>query len=363
MLTLPEQEALLLGCHILGTGGGGSLERGVALVRANAAAGRELHLASLDEVPDEALVAVPYGVGSLTPAQREQTTDPEALAPVKAFRLLQRYLGESFFGVLSTELGGGNTATALVTASVMGLPLVDADPAGRSVPEVFQTTFYLAGVGIAPMALVTPQGDEIVIARVADDFRAEALARHIAIASGSTAGVADHPLRGWELRTSVIKGAISHALVLGQAVARARTEGADAVAAATHVGKGYRLFDGVVAADAAWAEAAGFTVGGVDLDGRGPWSGKRMRIEFKNENMTAAIDGTIVATIPDLICILEAADGQPVTNPRIPAGLAVSVAGFPAPAEWRTPRGIESFGPPYLGLDIPYVPLEQLHRA
>lgn len=370
-LTLQEQEDLLIGCAILGTGGGGSLERGLALVRANAAAGRVLNLVSLDEVPDDAIVAVPYGVGSLTPAQRTQSTDPNRLEPTLALSALQRHLGEKFYGAMSTELGGGNAAVALVAASTLGIPLVDADPAGRSVPEVFHTTFYVYGVPIAPMALVTSYGDEVIINKVADDFRAEALARHVAIASGSNAGVADHPTRGRDLKRSVIKGAISRALAIGQAVRRARQAPADGAAddapdpveAARAAGDGFVLFRGRVAADASWAEERGFTVGSVDIDGSGPYAERRMRIEFKNENMTAAVDGTIVATIPDLICILRTADAEPVINPRIPAGLEVTVLGFAAPAAWRTPRGLECFGPQYLGMKLPYEPIEKRFGA
>jgi hypothetical protein len=33
--------------------------------------------------------------------------------------------------------------------------------------------------------------------------------------------------------------------------------------------------------------------------------------------------------------------------------------GFPAPAIWRTPAGLEVFGPAHFGFNIPYVPIEQ----
>ncbi len=40
-------------------------------------------------------------------------------------------------------------------------------------------------------------------------------------------------------------------------------------------------------------------------------------------------------------------------------GMRVSVIGLPAPGEWRTPRGLEAFGPAYIGYDGEYVPIEQ----
>ncbi|MEW5936003.1 MAG: DUF917 domain-containing protein, partial [Bacillota bacterium] len=51
-----------------------------------------------------------------------------------------------------------------------------------------------------------------------------------------------------------------------------------------------------------------------------------------------------------------------VLNPAIPAGLEVAVVVFPAPGKWRTARGLEVFGPRYLGLDEEYVPVEERCR-
>lgn len=58
---------ILYGCAVLGTGGGGSLQDGLAMMEEDFAAGKELLLADLSEIPDDAYVATPYGCGAPLP--------------------------------------------------------------------------------------------------------------------------------------------------------------------------------------------------------------------------------------------------------------------------------------------------------
>ena len=42
------------------------------------------------------------------------------------------------------------------------------------------------------------------------------------------------------------------------------------------------------------------------LEGMGEYKGKEAYVEFQNENLLACVDGEILATVPDLICIVDA---------------------------------------------------------
>ena len=57
-------------------------------------------------------------------------------AAVLAFKKLEKYMEKNFFAVSSTELGGENTAEALHIAAQLNNPLVNGDPADRSIPEL-----------------------------------------------------------------------------------------------------------------------------------------------------------------------------------------------------------------------------------
>ena len=80
-------------------------------------------------------------------------------------------------------------------------------------------------------------------------------------------------------------------------------------------------------------------------------------IELKNENLMAWRDGAVDVTTPDLVCVLDTATAQPLTNPLAEPGMALQVVGVPAPDVWRSERGLAVFGPRSFGFDVDYRPL------
>jgi len=365
MQTLDRQqlEDLIRGCAILGTGGGGSPTRGLRLIQSDLAAGKQFRLAGLEEVPDDALVASPYMCGSVSPEEvgKSASQDDEEMECLDAFKALEADLGRDFFAAVATEIGGGNTAVALCVAARKGIPIVDADPAGRSVPELQHTTFYIKGVPIAPLAVATAAGDVLIVKEVSDDFRAEALVRAVAVVSNNRAGVTDHPMEGRGLQGSVVPGTLSKALSIGEAVRKACLSGTDPVQAAVAAGDGYVLFRGTVN-KADWQIEEGFTVGEVTVSGTDLFSGHTYRIWYKNEHIVSWVDDEPDVTVPDLICVLDPKTGEAITNPNCGQGMEVAVIGYPAPAMWRSPKGLEVFGPTHFGFDIPYRPIESNSR-
>ena len=364
MRTLNKQqlEDLIRGCTILGTGGGGSPIRGLSGIYRDLDAGRQFTIIDLDEVPDEALVASPYMCGSVSPDQDEENrSSNEGAECLTAFKALETYLGEEFHAAIATEIGGGNTAVALSVTARLGIPILDADPAGRSVPELQHTTFYVQNSPITPLAVATAKGDVMILKQVSDDFRAEEIVRAIAVASGNRAGVADHPLPGRTLRESVVPGTLSKAMRIGKAVRHARSSDADPVNAAVETGSGYLLFTGEIS-QASWEIRQGFTIGELAIDGKQSYRGHHYRIWYKNENIISWFDGKPDVTVPDLICVLDPKTGEAITNPNCKEGMEVAVIGYPSPAIWRTARGLELFGPKHFGYGIEYRKVEENRR-
>ena len=365
MRKLSRQDVIdiIYGCTVLGTGGGGSLQGGLDIVKADFEAGRDFILAELDELPDDEYVACPYVCGSvspLTPEEEEKYAGLPAMnvtEAMRAFQAMEEYLGRSFFGIISTELGGENTADALHVAALTGKPIMNADPAGRSVPELQHSTFYINGVPINPIAVATPFGDTAIINNVVDDFRAEALVRAMACVSRNMIGVVDHPTTGAVLKKSVIPGAITYALAVGRALRLANESGGDPAADIVKAGNGKMLFMGTVS-DFSWDTVDGFTVGEVKLQGTGRYGGHKYRVWFKNEHIISYKDESVDVTVPDLICVLDG-NGVPVTNPYYEKGMELTVFGLPAPKEWTTEKGLAVFGPRAFGFDTDYIPLKK----
>lgn len=364
MIELTRQDLydILYGCAILGTGGGGSLEKGLARIDEALARGKRFRLVDFSEVPDEAWIAIPYMCGSISPTTAELETQYAGLPeldepmPYLAYKALEQYVGAEFYGVMSTELGGGNTAEALYVGAWLDKLIIDADPAGRSVPEIQHSTFFINDLPVYPLACANMFGDVAILPYVVNDLRAEALVRAMAVASKDRIGVADHPAQAKVLRNAVIQGAISYAWKLGAAYRQARSAGQPAAPLIAELGGGRVLFQGQVARYG-YDTVDGFTVGDVTLQGTGNYAGSEYHIWFKNEHMIAWRDGLVDVTVPDLIIVFNEQTGEPNINPYFSEGLPVTVIGLPCAPQWRTRRGLQEFGPRHFGFDFDFKPV------
>lgn len=89
-------------------------------------------------------------------------------------------------------------------------------------------------------------------------------------------------------------------------------------------------------------------------------SGGILKIPFKNENILAehtAEDGTTrtIATVPDLIAILDNGSGRALGVPEFKYGYRVTVIGITCSPRWtEVPAGLDIGGPKAFGYDIPY---------
>lgn len=354
---------MLYGCTVLGTGGGGSLEEGIEIMQKYFDAGKTLKLVSLGDIPDDEYVATPYGCGAPTALGIEKDKKYSKLpqlgypASILAFRSLEEFLGKKLFAVSATELGGLNTAEALLVALELGLPIIDGDPAGRSVPELQHTTYFVKGIPITPMAVATEFGDVAIIKNVVDDFRAEDLVRAMAVASGNSVGVADHPITGKRIRDAVIPESISYAIKIGEILRKANVNGENVAEKIAQSMEGKLLFVGTVES-MPWECVGGFNIGEIYLHGTELFQNQKYRIWFKNENIISYKNDVVDVTVPDLICMIGK-NGKPLTNPNFKVGDEMSIIALPSPEIWKTKKGLECLSPRSFGFDIDYVPFNK----
>ena len=361
MKTLTRQNLsdILHGAAILGAGGGGDLSEGLGLIDTALAAGKTFNLVSLDEVPDDALICTPYFLGAISAMSAEEEAAYAGLPRgaehpmLTAYRGFQEHLGREFYGVTPCELGGSNTAAAFFPAAMSGHMLLDADPAGRAVPEITHSTYYLAGLPASPIFAANEFGETIVLDNVCDDRRAETLVRALSQVSRNDIAAIDHALPMRDLRSALIEGTITKAMRLGETWREAIRDGADAAAAVAAASEGFDAFRGV-AVDCRYQTEQGFTLGEIRVVGSGVFAGKEARVSVKNENMALWIDGRAFATVPDLICLLDEEAGDPISNPDCHNGQRVSLLVLSGPEAFKTENGLEIFGPKYAGIDMEY---------
>lgn len=352
---------ILYGCAVLGTGGGGPLENGLAMMQKHFEKGETLKLIKLDELPDDALVATPYGCGAPSAEGKNPRFDgleiSEKASSVLALEALESHLGKKIYAVGSTELGGANTAEALHAAIEKGVPVIDADPAGRSVPELQHSTYFVKDVPIYPMGVATKFGEKIVIQNVQNDFRAEEIVRAIAVASDNMVGVADHVNIGKVIKNALIPDMITYAENIGRLLRETNDAGGDVAEAIASANDGKVVFRGTVT-NFPWETRDGFNFGEIHLDGEGMYSGEKYRIWLKNENIVSYRNEEVDVIAPDLICMIGE-NGKPLTTPNFEVGQRMTVLALPAPEIWTTEEGLKCFGPEHFGFDFKYRPFKR----
>lgn len=348
-------ERIAIGAGILGTGGGGNPYLGKLHARTLLAAGARPVVVGAAEVPDDALVTSVGGMGSPTIAvERVQRGDE----PLVAMRALERHLGRRFTHVVPGEIGGSNSVRPIVVAAQTGLPVVDADAMGRAFPELQMGTFTIYGVRPTPAAIADPRGHVAVFDAIADAKTLERYARAVTIQMGGASGYAFPPMTGADLKRTAVRGTLTLVREVGDAVLAARGGRGDPVEAVLGVCGGRRLFAGKIV-DAERRLVGGFARGRLRLAGSDADAGDELTIDLQNEYLIARTgDGRVLAVVPDLICVVDAATAEPITTEVARYGMRVAVLGVPAPALLKAPEALAVIGPRAFGYpEVPYVPM------
>ncbi|MFO7547080.1 MAG: DUF917 domain-containing protein [Trueperaceae bacterium] len=344
------------GAAVLGTGGGGDPYIGKLMAKQAIAQHGPVRLIGVDELADDAIVVPAAMMGAPTVMVEKIPAGDELTV---AFKKLEAYLGKPIDAVLCGEAGGLNSTTPFIVAAETGLPLVDGDGMGRAFPELQMVSFTMHGVRATPMVMADDKGNSVVLNTV-DNRWTERLARAATIEMGGSALIAFYAMDGATAKRAVLRGTVSKAQDIGRALRRAHAEKRDGVEAVReHLGA-FRIFDGKIV-DVSRRTVGGFARGEAVIDGLDANDGTRCRIEFQNEFLVAQTDDRVLATTPDLITVLDADDGSPITTESLRFGFRVVVLGIPCDPQWRTEAGLALVGPDYFGYDIPYVPVE--HRV
>jgi DUF917 family protein len=368
-LTESEMDDIMVGASIQASRSSNSASM-IKAVKQAVADGKRFTLIAPEDVPDTWTIVLPSGIGGggawdyVRDRVKQQNIAAVPDPALKAIQALGTHVGKKFDAVMRVEASGA-TLSAFQVASSLGVPVVDACISGRAHPEISESTTFINGVPMAPVALVTRWGDTIFIDKAVDDFRVEDLARAFAVASGGSIQAAGRMMSGSTMKRSVIHGSISQALLFGRTVREAKAQGQDPVAALLKVANGFKLFRGEVT-KADMKGDRGFTWWDVELKGTHEFEGHTYRVFVKNENIVTWLDGVPDAMSPDFISNLDPNTGDAIAGQGLggyPIGQDVAMVGIPASPMWRTAKGIEVFGPRHFGFDFDYRPVEEIQRS
>jgi len=349
---------IAVGSAVLGTGGGGNPYLGmVGAIQAVRRHG-DLQLYSIDELPDDTLAVSPFAIGSPVPFIERLSMTDEIMA---AFNAMSRYFGKEIGAIIPAEIGGVNSVIPLAVGRELGLPVIDADGMGRAYPEIHLCTFTLYGHKAAPLAVADEHGNVSVIDTI-DNVWAERIARPVAVEMGAIAGGVGFPITVGDLKEAAVLGTVSYAESIGRAIREAHDGHTDPIEAVLATTSGFQLFNGRIV-DVQRRIEHGWALGEVIIEGVDDAGGSTMTVQFQNEHLIAIRDGEVLASVPDLIAILDSERGAPITTEELRYGFRVTVIAMPSDEKWRTPAGIELGGPRHFRYDIDFLPVEERFGA
>lgn len=351
-----DMENLSTGAAVLGTGGGGDPHIGKLMAQQAIAEHGPVELLDPADLPDDARVIPSAMMGAPTVLYEKAPAGDES---ARAVERVARELGEEVYATMPMECGGVNSTIPVAVAATLGVPVVDADGMGRAFPELQHETFNVYGVSGTPAVVADEKGNNVLL-ETEDNHTLEDYARAVTIRMGGQAALSDYPMTGRQVKDTGIANTTTLAMEIGAAIREGddALEGIKSATADTSYGRAIELFRGKIL-DVERRTEGGFAVGRVEFDGIEEDDGHGLEIEFQNENLIARRDGEVVATVPDLITVLEIETGKPITTENLRYGYRVIVLGIPTPEIMRTDAALDVWGPPTFGYDVEYVELER----
>ena len=348
-------EDIAVGAAVLGTGGGGDPYVGKLMALQALKDCGPIKLITVDEVDDDAFVVPTAMMGAPTVLVEKVPSGKEIFNSV---HMLEEYMGKKIEVTMPIEAGGVNSMIPLAVAASLGIPLVDADGMGRAFPELQMVTFHLYGVSSCPMLVSDEKGNSVVFKTINNKWT-ERIARAACSEMGGSVMDAIYPMTGADVKKASIPGIVSLTEKIGKGIREAKENGKSPIDMVLEITGGFELFKGKVV-DIQRKTAGGFVRGESHFSGIEEYKGKNLVLNFQNENLLARVDDQVVCSTPDLIAILDAETGHPITTEGLRYGARGVVIAVPCHSHWRTEAGIETAGPRYFGYDFDYVAVEDL---
>ena len=324
-MTLTEEHVhhAVLGGTLLGGGGGGSAELGRELgVEAIKHGGAVL--LDIDEIEPEKILITCSLVGA--PAAKNICVRP--VDYVESFDILEQNFKRPIAGIIANECGAVACVNGWLQAAVKKIPVIDAPGNGRAHPTAAMGSMglhtnrkYVSMQGVAGGDRETNSYVSGFIAGSIENV--SSAVRSLSALAGGMVAVARNPVEVSYVKANGAPGAIRQAIKVGKAMDRTRSSGSEVVAAAA-----MEILGGEIVCKDRVSSLHIITEGGFDV---GNLKIGKYDIVFCNEYLTidSATEGRI-ATFPDLIALVDATDGTPVTSAGLRERQCVYLLNVPA---------------------------------
>ena len=221
-------EYLSCGSEILGFGGGGNAQEGLAMAEAAFALaeqkGHPIELLTIEELadrhPEGGTVVTISGVGS--PASDTAYTPPEYYP--RLMELLEKEGCTDIIGFISCEIGASSSFEPFLPAAMLGVPVIDAPCDSRAHPLGMMGALALEqkNISVLQVCVGGRKGDNgtagayVELSVRGSVCGASSLIRNAASLAGGAVSVARNPIDLFWLNTYGAKGAYAHAAAIGK---------------------------------------------------------------------------------------------------------------------------------------------------
>ncbi|MFE3326494.1 DUF917 domain-containing protein [Streptomyces sp. NPDC059176] len=317
ILDAADLRPLATGASVLGSGGAGDPWLFELLAREVLATYGPVTVYDHADLPDEGMLISTGLVGSVTAFTEKPSNGYEC---TRAFTRLRDALTPTRpVYVCGYETAGVNAFLPLIVAAQTQTPLVDVDCMGRGLSWLDQTTYDAVGIPIAPFTLSDSRGHTIT-AEAITGHEAERYIRTLTVTMGGWSAFAGYPVDTAAAGAAGVHGALARALGLGRSLDAEPSR---------HLGSGR-------VSEVTWQPGVEAAHGSVVV-WLGPPDNRPLRIETRNEFLMVLDRGQIVATAPDIICLLDQRTRTPLLTETVAAGYQVDVLVYPAPSRWTEP--------------------------
>ena len=400
-LSETDLEWLANGCYILGCGGGGNPHATLLQAREALRRGHTMRIADAADLPPSCILLPTGEMGSPMVSMDRPGSNlvKDSLANMISYQGIK-----DLVGLVCFEIGGMNGINHLMEGSsaAYNVPLVDGDLMGRAFPTLEMISLNAAGSArvdeLMPISLASGDGTNLIMQGCKNVDSVDRILRASCVEMSCAAGVTLRPMTAREMTTSAILRSHSLAWRLGRAVKKFQTEQSTESIADSLIrefgglGSAKQIFEGkIVATDNRLIK--GHSYGSITVEGLTTDSSEEndrgimesLKITFKNENLLAEVNASdstepkvssmrfllcltsyhllricasqssltlylkILATVPDLIMVLDSRTGQALGCPEYRYGLKVIVLAATSHPIWTTPRGLDISGPEAFG--------------
>jgi uncharacterized protein len=317
---------LVYGGAVLGAGGGGSIEAGLAAGREALAQGTP-RLAHIGELPPRTVIATLSIVGSVAGMTGDQSRPQHG----HALRRLAEAEKRQFGAVIPSEVGPQAVTYGWRESALSGIPIADAPCNGRAHPlglmgslGLHHRPSYITNTVAVGDSRASQTRVELVLR--ASVARASKMVRQNAAASGIPLAVARNPLPVSFVRNNAAVGGLKYAGDVGKIVLNEIHRGLPHLLERLSQWLGGRILSEGSVSSATLTEAKGFTIGHILIADQ---AGGDCRVAVCNEYLAFQRKGEVLAAFPDLITLFDFDSALPLATPEVKPGKRVAVFAVP----------------------------------